>query len=241
MQATLRGWELTPKPAHARPWTTYLLMLAVVAVMVAEMLIWRQGLDLASFLHSYGLVSADFSWTDPQSYLTLVTFNFLHSGGHHFAGNALIMLLAGVAVERYAGTKATLTIWMAGGIVGGLAHLMIFPDASRSLVGASGAISALLGAAIVIGWGWALPAKLWPGRRVLFHIRLPAVCGIWVAFQIYGALQLYSGSIASPTVATWVHLAGFAFGAVAAAVLLVTRQRDMQPVPAPRPLAASGD
>ena len=215
-------------------------MFAIMSVMAAEVVIWRQGLGLAAFLDSFGLLSAEFSWTDPHSYLTLVTFNFLHSGSAHFASNALIMLVSGVAVERYVGRKATLAIWMAGGIFAGLIHLLIFPEASNVLVGASGAISALLGVAIVIGWKWALPVKLWPGCRVLFRIRLPAVCGIWVAMQVYGALQVYSGNIASPTVAAWVHLAGFAFG-VAAGTLILGGQRSVHSADVSQRLATSGD
>ena len=241
MQAAPTWSAVASAPSRSRPWSTYILMLAVIGVMMFEVLIFYQNLDLAGFQHSFGLVSADFSWTDPQSWVTLLTYNFLHSGGRHFAGNALVMLFAGVAVEKYVGWRSVGFIWLAGGVAGGLAHLFVVPDSARALVGASGAISALLGAAIVIGWRWALPVKLWRGRRTLFHIRLPVVTGIWVAFQLSGVVLLYNGSIANPTVATWVHVAGFAFGALVAGAITLRRNLVPGPDAVLIPSPSSGD
>jgi membrane associated rhomboid family serine protease len=241
MQATARWNDAVTHPVAARPWATYLLMLAVLSVMCIEIIILRRGLDLAGFLHAFGVVSADFTWTNPQSWVTLLTYNFLHSGGRHFAGNAIIMVVAGIAVEKYLGRRTTLLIWVAGGIVGGLAHLLIFPDAARSLVGASGAISAMLGAAMVIGWHWGLPVKLWPGTRVLFHIRLRVVTGIWLAGQLYGIARLATGTLASHSVATWVHLASFAFGAAVVGAILLYRAMSDLPAPHPALTGSSGD
>lgn len=208
-----------------RPWVTYGLMLAVMAAMCIEMLVALDAQALESMLHTYGLVSAEFSWSDPAAYVPLVTFNFLHSSGGHFAGNAIIMLFACAAVERHAGWRATLFVWLVGGVVAGIAHLFIMPDTAQSLVGASGAISAMLGAAAIIGWRWALPVRFRRTGRTLFTIPLAAVTAIWVTLQAISFASVGQHLSAGSTVATWVHLAGFAFGALVAGILCLYRLR----------------
>lgn len=231
MQATTWGTRdaasaYTPR----RPWATYLLMLALIGAMYGEVMAIHLGYDPNALFQKYGLVSSSFSWTDPSTYLPLLTYNLLHSSAMHFGGNAVIMLFACAAVEKYAGLKATLFIWLAGGIMAGITHLLILPDASKALVGSSGAIAAMFGAAFVISWHWALPVRLWHGRRKLFSIPLPVVMTIWLGFQTYGFIKLAPRLEEVAVVATWVHLAGFAFGVVAAiALCLHEPQRAAQP------------
>jgi len=243
MQATMRWRPLTrPQvPVESRPWTTYALLAAVIAIMFVEIGIVRMGMNLGAFMYSFGLVSADFSWTDPGTYVSLITFNFLHSGARHFATNAIILLLAGVVVEKRLGWRATLFIWMAGGIASGILHLLIFPDSTRTLVGASGAIAALIGAALVLGWRWTLPVKLWRGRGTAFHVSLPLVVFAWVGYQMYGTAQLIAVPSSELSVATWVHLGGFLFGAAVAGTLCLLRQRQAVTIPLPLRNPSSGD
>jgi membrane associated rhomboid family serine protease len=243
MQATMR-WRPLPKlhmPVESRPWTTYALLAAVIAIMFVEIGIAQLGMNLRAFMYSFGLVSADFSWADPRTYFTLITFNFLHSSARHFATNAIILLLAGAAVEKRLGWRTTLSIWMAGGVASGILHLLIFPDSTRTLVGASGAISALIGATLVLGWHWSLPVKLWRGRGTLFHVPLPLIVLVWAGYQMYATAQLFHGPATDLTVATWIHLGGFFFGAAVAGTLHLTGRRGMVAVPFPQPGTPAGD
>ncbi len=212
-----------------RPWGTYSLLLAIMLTMCLEAVVATDLHNLETMFATYGLVSSEFTWTDPASYVPLVTFNFLHSSGQHFGGNAIIMLFACAAVERHAGRRATLLVWFLGGIVGGIAHLFILPDTSQTLVGASGAISAMLGAAFVIGWRWALPVRFRRTGRTFFSIPLPAVTAVWVAFQAYGFVKVVPHLSDGPTVATWVHLASFAFGVLAAGILCLRGMHNPGP------------
>lgn len=227
-------------PFPGRPWVTYALMLAIMLVMSAEIIVSKHSTQIDAMLHTYGLVSSDFRWTDSGSYVPLVTFNFLHSSGRHFASNAIIMLFACAAVERHAGRRATLFVWLIGGIASGIAHLFIMPDAALALVGASGAISAIIGAAFVLGWCWALPVRLRRSGRTFFRIPLPAVTAIWVTFQAMSFISAKPHLEAGATVATWVHLAGFAFGALAAGALCLYRLHDAHRQ-IPLPVSAAGD
>lgn len=213
----------SPAPTYARPWMTYLLMVSICVVMMIEVLL-AQSANAQAFVNSFGLVSSNFRWTDPGSWLQLITFNFLHSGSKHFMVNAYVMLLAAAAIERHCGGRAMLFVWLAGGAASGIVHLMVFPDTERSLIGASGAICALLGAVLVVGWHWGLPVKLRRGGRTFFQVRLPAVIGLYMAGQIYGVVHVLNGQIANPSVATWVHVGGLVFG-IAAGIALLTYRR----------------
>lgn len=234
MQATI---SVLPRHTSVRfpgrPWVTYGLMLAIMAVMCLEAVVAVNLAHLEAMVNTYGLVSSDFQWSDPAAYIPLVTFNFLHSSGRHFGGNAIIMLFVCAAVERHAGRRATLFVWLVGGVASGIAHLVVMPDTSQSLVGASGAISAMLGAAFVIGWRWALPVRFRRSGRTFFHIPLPAVTAIWVAFQAVSFVRTIPNLSDDATIATWVHLAGFAFGVLAAGILCLQSQRrpDVRPQP----------
>jgi membrane associated rhomboid family serine protease len=209
---------------------TYLLMVSICLVMSFEILLSQTTTNAQEFVNAFGLVSGDFSWTNPSSWLQLVTFNFLHSSSHHFVVNAYVMLIAGVAIERHCGPRAMLFVWLAGGMASGIVHLMVFPDTDRSLIGASGAICALLGAALVVGWHWGLPVRFRLGGRTYFRVRLPAVIGVYMALQVYGLFNMANSTLASTSVATWVHVGGFGFGVLAALALLVIR-RTTSPAP----------
>lgn len=215
-------------------------MLAVMAVMCIEIAVARNGGNLESMFNTFGLVSPRFQWSEPTSYVQLVTFNFLHSSGGHFASNAIVMLFACAAVERHAGWRATLCVWIVGGAVAGLSHILYLPDTAGSLVGASGAISATIGAAFIIGWRWALPVRFRRAGRTFFSIPLPVITAIWVAPQAMSFMRLESNGLAASSVATWVHLAGFAFGVLAAGILSLCRPRDPRKRSGPRHSPAGG-
>jgi membrane associated rhomboid family serine protease len=239
MQATMRSRPMTRPhaPVESRPWTTYVLLAAVILMMFVEIGIVLLGLSLGSFMYAFGLVPADFSWADPGTYFPLITFNFLHSSARHFATNAIILLLAGAAVEKQLGWRTTLVIWMSGGVASGILHLVIFPDSARTLVGASGAIAALIGTALVLGWHWSLPVRLWRGRQTVFHVPLPLVVFVWVGYQLYGTAQLFTVPANNLAVATWIHLGGFLFGAAVAGLLCLIRQRRPAGLPLHAPSA----
>ena len=145
----------------------------------------------------------------------LFTHQFLHADGWHLGINMGLLALAGWAVEARAPRWAFAPLCVAGGVAGGLAHLLMSKDGF--LVGASGAVSTLIGAALAI-----LPeARLKLGQ---------ASVRAWVA--ILAALLLHVGlSVAGrgEGVALWAHLGGFVFG-VAAGVLL--RPLSKPPTPA---------
>jgi membrane associated rhomboid family serine protease len=152
--------------------------------------------------------------------LTILTSMFMHAGLLHIAGNMLFLLIFGDNVEHRAGRLLYLLIYLATGVVGSLAQILSDAESVIPTLGASGAISGILGAYIV----------LFPRNRVTVIIfRVPALVpavvaiGIWIVFQLisgYGATVVSDESAGG--VAYLAHIGGFAAGLVAGFLLRVT-------------------
>ena len=139
--------------------------------------------------------------------LTLVTSMFLHGGWMHLIGNMAFLWIFGDNVEDSMGHLRFLVFYLVCGVLAALAHAVLNADSIAPMVGASGAISGVLGAYLV----------LHPRARVLvlfmFMVtRLPAfvVLGAWIGLQVFNATM--SGSAGGGT-AWWAHIGGFIAGA----------------------------
>lgn len=179
--------------------------------------------------NTFGITGARWDWLSPLSYMTLVTYAFLHGSALHYFGNTLMLLLVGVVVEARVGRWTMLGIWITGSALAGLAHLALLPSLGIPLIGASGGVAALLGVALVAGRDVRLPGRI---GRLAFVIPLWAPLSLWAAMQVY--MFVVRGLLAETPAATayWSHVAGFAFGAGAiVAVRMITRAAPT-PVPA---------
>ena len=185
------------------------IILACVATFLLE---WSlPPAEASSLLKSFALVPAvllgppDAATGLIPTGLTLVTSAFLHGSWPHLIGNML--LLFGDNVEDPMGHLCFLLFYLLCGVAASLAHAVAMPDSTLPLVGASGAVSGVLGAYLM----------LHPRVKILvvvlrwFPLVLPAylLIGGWLLFQLY---NLWSAGDA--LIAWWAHLGGFAAGAV---------------------------
>lgn len=143
-------------------------------------------------------------------FLTLVTSMFLHGGFMHIAGNMLFLGIFGDNVECRIGHGRYLLLYLCSGVIGALAHVaaaaLSGSGLGTPLVGASGAISGILGAYLV----------LFPGNRVtvlLFNF-IPTRLSAWVVIGFWFLMQVAGGLAGWTTggVAYLVHIGGFATG-----------------------------
>jgi membrane associated rhomboid family serine protease len=135
---------------------------------------------------------------------------FLHGGIMHLGGNMLYLWIFGDNVEDRMGHVLYLIFYLLSGVAATLAHAFSAPHSTIPAVGASGAISGVLGAYLI----------LFPGARVMtlipfgFYMRMtemPAivVLGLWFVLQFLSGLV---GDGAGGGVAWWAHIGGFVFG-----------------------------
>jgi membrane associated rhomboid family serine protease len=156
--------------------------------------------------------------TPVSVYLTLFTSMFMHGGIAHIGGNMLFLWIFGDNIEDRLGHVRYLIFYLLCGVIASLSHVFatgVFAtnpdDLQIPSLGASGAISGVLGAYIL----------LHPSRRVTvilfrFLTDVPAwvAIGIWFAFQLISGLGMLGGSQGGGGVAYAAHIGGFLAGLV---------------------------
>jgi len=145
------------------------------------------------------------------SLLRLFSGLFLHADWLHLLGNLVFLLIFGLPAERTMGGRRLLALFLLGGAVANLAAVLAIGAPDRVVIGASGAVSALIGAYLALFPGARLGVVL-PLGLFLQFVRVPAslLIGLWVLLQMVFA---YSGP-AFGAVAWSAHIAGFLFGAL---------------------------
>jgi membrane associated rhomboid family serine protease len=230
-------------PTRRRPVLTIVLIAACVAVFLWELSVEANGgaAALERLFREWGLVPRDLtraiggsSSGSGQEVATLVTSLFLHGGWIHLIGNTLYLWIFGNNVEDRLGPVGFVVFYLFGGLVASTAQVLVDPSSPTPVVGASGAIAAILGAYVV----------LYPRARVLslvflgfFYqlLEIPAVVvlGFWFVLQLISGLASLGASSASGGVALFAHIGGFVAGA---AVALVIRAGGGAAPRSPRPL-----
>ncbi len=183
---------------------------------------FQSDLFLANVATSFGVVPSDITLGVPQSPvpepLTFVTYMFLHAGWIHLISNMLFLWVFADNVEDAFGYFAFTLFYLLCGIAGALAHVMMTPDSPAPLIGASGAVSGIIGAYVLL-----YPkARIW----ILLFYRIPLrisaiwVLGGWFLLQVFSVLT--AGTDSDVQVAWWAHIGGFFAGLV---ITLVLRSR----------------
>jgi Uncharacterized membrane protein (homolog of Drosophila rhomboid) len=141
----------------------------------------------------------------------LFTALFLHADWAHLLGNLVFLLIFGLPAERTMGAWRFLLLFLLGGAVANLAAVMAIGNPDQVVIGASGAVSAVIGAYLALFPSARLGVVL-PLGLFLEFVRAPAflLIGIWAALQV---LFAYIGP-AFGAVAWAAHVAGFLFGVV---------------------------
>ena len=160
----------------------------------------------------------------PIIYLTILSAMFMHGGWMHLFGNLLYLWIFGDNVEHRFGGLPFLMFYLASGLVATFAQIALDPDSIIPNLGASGAISGVLGAYLV----------LFPRNRVhalffYYVVSVPAVVaiGLWILFQFingYGAIMVSEETVGG--VAYGAHIGGFVAGVVLALIMRVFIKKE---------------
>jgi membrane associated rhomboid family serine protease len=140
---------------------------------------------------------------------TLFTYMFLHAGWLHLLSNMAFLWVFADNVEDAFGHIGFLVFYLVCGVAAGLAHAILLPDSGNPLIGASGAMSGVLAAYML----------LYPQARVwiLLFMRIPLKIPSWIVLGGWFVLQFFM--LASQTdeaqgVAWWAHIGGFCAGII---------------------------
>lgn len=162
----------------------------------------------AGYFERWGVLPAELFTGSPRAALTPATALFVHGSWVHLLGNMLFLYVFGAMVEERMGHLPYALFYLVSGYLALLGYAIAHAGSEQTLVGASGAISAVLGAFLY----------LFPDARVtsvfpfllFLPLRFPAwvVLPFWVALQWAAAYQDSQG----PGVAYLAHLIGFSLG-----------------------------
>jgi membrane associated rhomboid family serine protease len=165
------------------------------------------------------LSGAEVPWAAVPAFLTPLTATLVHSGLIHLGFNLLIFLWCGMAVERVLGVTGILVLYVAGAYGAALGQWALDPMAVVPMVGASGAISAVIGA-FALSFGRA--RRITSSPTVNRWINAVWLLAAWVVLQVMmGWLAGGQGYL----LATPAHVGGFAAGLLLQRPLLLWRYR----------------
>lgn len=199
-------------PTHRPPIVTLGLIAACAAAFLWELGQGQRGMEIS--IYRLGMIPAVLLGTAPAEIsavppaLTLVTSMFLHGGWLHLSGNLLYLWVFGNNVEDRLGHGRFLLFYLFAGLAAAAAQILPDPGSQIPMVGASGAISGVLGAYVVL-FPHARILVLIPLGLIFFrYIRAVWVLSIWFGLQIVAAATVPTGS----GVAWWAHIGGFVAG-----------------------------
>lgn len=150
------------------------------------------------------------------AWMTLVTSMFLHGGWLHFLGNMWFLFIFGDNVEDRFGHFGYAAMYLATGLMAGLAHYFSTRYSPIPTIGASGAIAGVMGAYAIL-YPRARVLAVVPVFVILYTVVLPApiFLGIWFLLQMVSGVSSAAAGAAGG-VAWWAHVGGFVAGAVVA-------------------------
>ena len=191
------------------PWATYTIVAA--NVLIHFLVTWNTNFVISDRVaRTFGFNPALFG--NFSAIPTFVTSMFFHGDLIHLFGNMIFLLVFGRRVENQLEKGNFLMFYLATGISACLTHMLMEPDSSSPLIGASGAISGVLGAFFICNPAARItlvldPALIYFLRRLT--IRLPA----WVFLPVWFFLQISLGlKPHGANVAFWAHVGGFVAG-----------------------------
>ncbi len=206
-------WDSQP---HRRaPVVTVVLILANLAVFGYEVVLsLRGGGALDVFVTQHALVPAQLlaGWADEAQWATLGSHLFLHGGVAHVLGNCWFLWVFGNNVECKLGPARYLVFYLASGLGAAALQIGVEPSTSVPMVGASGAISGVLGAYfILLPTAWIVTLVPW----IVPIVPVPAFVFLilWFGLQaVNGFGVLMDGTAGAGGVAWWAHAGGFVAG-----------------------------
>jgi membrane associated rhomboid family serine protease len=167
----------------------------------------------SSLVSRYAYVPANPTW---YSYITA---NFLHGGWMHLIGNMWFLWLAGILLEDAWGRPLYIAVYMMGGITAILVHGLMNAGSNVPMLGASGAIAALMGAFLVRFPKIRIEMMFFAIFSIygLFRVKRFFLEAFWL-LPIWFLLEVFNGALVGShsSVAHWAHAGGFVFGVAAA-------------------------
>jgi len=203
-------------PSRSTPVVNFSLIGVNAAVFLYEL--HQTPVQLENMVFNAGFIPADFFaclrlgaiW---DAFWPIFTSMFMHGGWTHFIGNIIFLYIFGDNVEDRLGHARYLVFYLACGVAAAITQAYITPYSTVPMIGASGAISGVLGAYFLL-FPHAQVITLIPIFFFFDIVVLPAFVflGLWVFLQLIQGTFALAVTQAAGGVAWWAHIGGFAAG-----------------------------
>lgn len=205
------------------PYVTYALICLCIAIHLA-LSFWPPAQGDIAIMAGFGMIPSVLfgtaqlpeTLTQAPAWVTLFTNVLLHASFAHLIGNMLFLWVFGDNVEDAMGHLRFLLFFLLCGLGGGLLHALMYPESEQPLIGASGAISGVIAAYLML-----YPqVRIWGLAFKWIPLRIPAMyaLGGWILFQLVAALFDPQGNVG-----WWAHLGGLGTGAALTPFLIDRR------------------
>jgi membrane associated rhomboid family serine protease len=206
--------------AHRTPIVNVAVIAICSVVFIAELLMSEQ--DLNRFIFDWGVrpvlvtdALEDPAGADAEVWFSLLTSMFLHGGLLHLAGNMVFLWVFGDNIEDQFGHVAYVVFYLVCGLIATATQIVVDPESPIPTIGASGAISGVLGGYLVF----------FPSARVkiiipIYFIPFRAAVSAGFLLLAWIALQIFSGAVSimdvesGEGIAWFAHIGGFVAGLV---------------------------
>lgn len=211
---------------RTQPIVTWALIVANILIYVYQATLGER--DLLRFLDEWAVVPAEI--TAGQAYFTVITSAFLHGSWFHLGSNMLFLWVFGDNVEDVMGHVKYLLFYLLTAVGASAAQIMIDPESRVPMVGASGAISGLLAAYIVMFPHGKIRTLIIFGIFISMQM-IPAwiMIGYWIFLQVISGIgSLSTIGDQGGGVAFFAHIGGFVAGLVLVWFFRDKRRQDQQ-------------
>ena len=170
-----------------------------------------------AFIFQYALIPSSINLLNPQTLLPFITSMFLHGGFFHILSNMWFLWIFGDNVEARLGVIKFTFLYLLAGTIGNLSQFMLTPNSDIPMLGASGAVSGVLGSYFVL-----FPSSNIRTFLFMFFFvtvtEIPAVIYIfyWFAIQLFSGIVSLPFTFATGGIAFWAHVGGFLTGLILA-------------------------
>ncbi len=222
-------------PRIGTPYVTWSVIGACVLVFFWQVSLGASGGEIA--IYEFGMIPArllgaaalDPELTAVPAWSTVFTSMFMHGGWLHLGFNMLFLWIFGDNVEDCMGHARYLIFYLVCGVAAALAQAFVSPGSTIPMVGASGAISGVLGAYLLLHPRATVRTVIFLGIFVtMMHLPALIVLGLWFLMQLVSATFSNSGEAG---VAFWAHVGGFVAGM---ALVPLFKKRDVELFQPPR-------
>ena len=202
--------------------------IATIGLMVLNGLVFFYQLSLGfdlqgEIFYAFGFIPYAFFQNPAGEFYTIFSSMFVHGSFMHLLSNVWFLWVFGPAVEGRLGFSRFMLLYLLSGVAAALTQGFALPDSIIPMVGASGAVSGLLGAYLL----------LFPRARVLtiippfifffFWLPVPIYLGYWIILQFFYVFIDVAG------IAWWAHIGGFFLGLVLILILRPKRNYKADP------------